>query len=88
MGTPFTDLPGSGSVERWRTTDARFLEWTIRGRSRRWTTGFVTMPDAGSMSIGFAGRTALFAPTAGEQAIRGRCLMDCCGAEAVMDVHP
>ena len=88
MGTPFTDLLGAGSVEWWRATGAPFLEWTIRGRSRRWTTGSVTMPDAGTMSIGFAGRTALFALTAVEQAIRGRCLMDCCGVEAVMGVHP
>ena len=88
MGTPFTDLPGAGRVNAWRAAGVRFLEWTIRGRSKRWTTGSVTMRSAGNTSIGFAGRTALFVPTAIWPVSLGRCPMDCCGVEAVTGVHP
>jgi hypothetical protein len=87
MGIPFTDLPRTGSVERWRATDTLSLEWTIRGRSRRWTTGSAMMSDAGNTSIGFGGRTVLFVLTAMGSESLGRCPMDCCGVEAVMGVY-
>ena len=87
MGIPFTDLLRAGSMKRWRATDAPFLDWTIRGRSKRWTTASAKSADAGSRSAGFGGRAALSVLTVRGLGNRGKCPMDYCGAGVVMDVH-
>jgi hypothetical protein len=57
MGIPFTDLRRDGSVKGWKARDILSLELITRGLSRRWTTGFATMPDVGSTFGACAGRT-------------------------------
>lgn len=64
MGIPFTDLVKAARLARWKMIVIRFLESTIRGLFRKWTSGFLMMRRADATSVVFVGLMALCVRTA------------------------